>query len=89
MIAPLAAFGSASCYVLNPQKANRREMAKRGKASVMTSMLEIMSAMGWAATAYCLLNAPLFLVLSIPFALVAPISAYFMGYAVRRAGVLA
>ena len=89
LIAPLAAFGSASCYVLNPQKANRREMAKRGKASVMTSMLEIMSAMGWAATAYCLLNAPLFLVLSIPFALVAPISAYFMGYAARRAGVLA
>jgi len=88
VIAPLAAFSSASCYVLNPQKANRREMAKRGRASVLTSILEITSAMGWAATAYCLIKAPLFLILAVPVALAAPIYSYLAGDEARRSGVL-
>ena len=89
VVAPLAAFSTASCYVLNPQKANRREMAKRGKASILTSMLEVMSAAGWAGIAYCLLAAPYFLLLAIPVALAAPIYSYIAGYEARRNGVLA
>jgi ABC-2 type transport system permease protein len=89
LIAPLAAFGSASCYILNPQKANRREMAKRGKADWLSSLLEMVSAMGWGATAYCLIQAPFFLILAIPVALAAPLYSYSAGYAARRDGVLA
>ena len=89
LIAPLAALGSASCYILNPQKANRREMAKRGKANWLSSLLEMLSAMGWGASAYCLIKAPFFLILAIPVALAAPLYAYSVGYAARRDGVLA
>jgi hypothetical protein len=89
VITPLAALGSASCYILNPQKANRREMAKRGKANWLSSLLEMVSAMGWGASAYCLIAAPLFLLLALPVALAAPLYAYLAGYAARRDGVLA
>ncbi len=89
LIAPLSALSSALCYILNPKKANRREMAKRGKADWLSSLLEMMSAMGWGASAYCLIEAPFFLILAIPVALAAPLYAYSAGYAARRDGVLA
>jgi ABC-2 type transport system permease protein len=87
-----AAISSAACYILNPRKANRREMAQRGKAHVVSTILELLGAMGWGATALGLIliaSKWWIIVIALPLALSGIIYSYMAGYEARRAGVLA
>jgi ABC-2 type transport system permease protein len=88
--ATCAATSSAACHILNPRKANRREMNRRGQAHPLASIIEMVSAFGWAGTAYALLSGPWWILfISIPFALVGVLFSFGAGHQARRTGVLA
>jgi ABC-2 type transport system permease protein len=88
--ASCAAASSAACHILNPRKADRREMRKRGQAHPLASVIEMVSAFGWAGTAYALIAGPWWvLIISLPIAAVGPLFSYGAGYHARRTGVLA
>jgi hypothetical protein len=88
--ASCAAASSAACHILNPRKANRREMNRRGQAHPLASIVEMVSAFGWAGTAYAILSGPWWILLiSVPFALVGILFSFGAGQPARRTGVLA
>jgi len=84
-----ASINSAACHVLNPRKANRRELNKRGQAHPMSSIVELFSTFGWAGIAYAMMGTWWVLLIAIPVAAVGPIFSYGAGYEARRAGVIA
>ncbi len=85
-----AAAGSAACHILNPRKADRREMRKRGQAHPLASIVEMVSSFGWAGTAYAAISGPWWvLLIALPFAAAGPLYSYAAGHEARRTGVLA
>jgi len=88
--ATCAAAGSAACHVLNPRKANRREMNRRGQAHPLASIVEMISAFGWAGTAYAMMGGPWWVfIIALPLAAVGPLFSFGAGLQARREGVLA
>jgi ABC-2 type transport system permease protein len=71
-----------------PRLGNRKDMKKRGRSTPLINMLEIFTALGWAATAYCLMAAPLFTPLALGFAILAPAATWILGKARRDEGAL-
>jgi ABC-2 type transport system permease protein len=51
-------IGAGVSYIWYPRSGDRKNMKNRAKGSVLISMLEAMSAAGWAGLAYCLMIAP-------------------------------
>jgi ABC-2 type transport system permease protein len=85
-----AAASSAACHVLNPRKANRREMNRRGQAHPLASIVELISAFGWAGTAYGMMGGPWWVfIIALPLAAVGPLFSFGAGFQARREGVLA
>jgi ABC-2 type transport system permease protein len=62
-----------------PRRGDRREMKKRMQGSVLVGMLEALTTLGWAATAYCLISAWHWAPLAALFALVAPAATWVLG----------
>lgn len=88
--ATCAAASSAACHVLNPRKANRREMNRRGQAHPLASLVELISAFGWAGTAYAMMGGPWWVfIIALPLAAVGPLFSFGAGFQARREGVLA
>ncbi len=85
-----AAASSAACHVLNPRKANRREMNRRGQAHPLAGIVEMISAFGWAGTAYGMMGGPWWVfIIALPFAAAGPLFSFGAGFPARRDGVLA
>ena len=67
-----------------PRQGDRKNMKRRGKANLLITILEGISAMGWAATAYCLVMLPWLTPVPLLFALLGPGAAWMLGKSRRE-----
>ncbi len=83
-----ATVSAGVAQVWYPRQGDRKNMKKRGQANLLITVLEGMSSMGWAATAYCLVVAPRFAPIGLVFALLGPGAAWALGKSRRDEGAL-
>jgi ABC-2 type transport system permease protein len=86
VFASAAAFSTAGTYVFMPRVANRRDIAKRGNNNPFLSILELVSAAGWAAMAAGFLYRWWLIPVGLPFALAGILYAYWGGRLERKTG---
>ena len=67
-----------------PRRGDRREMKKRMQGSLLLGLLETVTTLGWAATAYCLISAWPWAPLAALFALLGPAATWVLGRARRE-----
>lgn len=79
-----ATISAGIMHIAMPRTGNRRDMRRRGKGNVLGGMVELVTMVGWAGFAWCLLSAPAFAALPLAFALAGPIAASLLGRAKRR-----
>jgi ABC-2 type transport system permease protein len=84
-----ATISSAMCHIWNPRKGDRRDIKTRHKQNMITSLIESVSAFGWAGVALCLGGYYWWVLLALPFAIAGPLYSWFAGAEARRSGVLA
>lgn len=84
-----ATLSAGLAQVWYPRQGDRKSMKKRGQANLLITVLEGISSMGWAGTAYCLVMAPRFAPVALVFALLGPGAAWILGKSRRDAGLLA
>ncbi len=84
-------IGAGVSYIWYPRSGDRKNIKHRGKGSALISMLEAMSAAGWAGLAYCLMIAPSpwawFGLPALIMALCGPATAWLLGRARRNGDV--
>jgi ABC-2 type transport system permease protein len=71
-----------------PRQGNRRDMKRRMQGSAVIALLENLTAIGWAGTAFCLIAASPFMPLALLLASLGPLAAWFLGKARREQGML-
>ena len=83
-----ATVSAGVAQVWYPRQGDRKSMKKRGQANLLITVLEGISSMGWAGTAYCLVMAPRFAPIGLVFALLGPGAAWALGKSRRDEGAL-
>jgi ABC-2 type transport system permease protein len=80
-----ACVGAAATQILNPQRGDRKDIAKRGKTNVIGSLLDFLSAAGWALFAFGLTGTWWACIAAIPMMIASPLYAYSFGTHNRQA----
>jgi ABC-2 type transport system permease protein len=80
---------AAICHIWNPRRGDRRNMKQRYKESKVVGIIETLGSLGWAGMAVAMNGHWLWLPLPMILAAAGPASAWIMGRAARRDGVLA
>ena len=83
-----ATLSAGVAQIWYPRQGDRKKMQRRGKANLLITILEGISAMGWAGTAYCLVMRPWLTIVPLLFALLGPGAAWVLGKSRRDGGVL-
>ena len=81
----LATVSAGAMQVWYPQRGKRTDLKRRARSSMLVSMLEFITGVGWSGVAWALLSAPMYALAAIPFALLGPALAWVLGRA-RRIG---
>lgn len=83
----LGTLSAGAMQVWYPQRGRRTELKRRARSSMLVSMLELITGLGWSALAWTLVRAPVFALAALPFALLGPALAWVLGRE-RRAAML-
>ncbi|HEY2561037.1 MAG TPA: hypothetical protein VGI48_15125 [Caldimonas sp.] len=79
-----ATVSTGSLQIALPRPGHRRDLRRRGKGNLLTSVLEAVTTLAWPALAWSLLSAPVFAALPAVIALAAPAAAWWWGRQARQ-----